>query len=802
MINENVIPFRKKSDSDATENLNEFIRFCKNDLTVLGRDLDWTANQWKGGIIFCKMHKKIYKSGNEGKWLDSGFIDFAKAFIRYQCAQNAAKGIRDASIAVLRVLEKTLLQVNRNADITKVNITVLDEAANIITQSYSGPTAYDYGRKLQKLAEFLGGNGILINELLSWQSPIKGPELASRVSKKAEEARLSKLPDNIAMNAMAEIFSLPDEALTERDKFTTSVFALLMCAPCRISEVLALPSDCEVTEHDSGGVERYGLRFYSLKGYGPDINSITEVMVPIARKAIESLRKISEQARSFAWWVEETPDRFYQHHSLPDVCHDDALQPSQIASALGFPPDAQKSLSRLDFYDSQKTYTINALWKIISDRLPENFPWFDQKKGIKYSNALCLLSRHQLDKRKHTAFYELQWKLRGFVMGDISSSEHENRSFENIFTRHGYTGPDGKALHLRSHQPRHLLNTIAQRNGMSDLDIAKWSGRAHIAQNQVYNHVSEDEMLRKAEALNISSIGSQAFMVDSAEPNLPVTSGMINLWEHGAVHVTEFGYCVHDYMMSPCDKFRDCVNCNEQVCIKGEQEKLHRLKERFSVVEGLLARAQESMTEEELGADIWVRHHESTLSRLNELISILSSDAIPDGSRIKPGGDSFTQLGRVLNKSEGIENKNNDNYLKIKKETDMARHLDKNDIAEIINTIVLWDDDKITWGEICSAVEPLIGKKPTRQSLNMNKDIVEAYRSRKKGIRATGNTLRKPANLKIAAARIANLEKQLHFLEEQNKNLKEQFARWQYNSYKYGLKEHQLNEELPVIWRV
>ena len=802
MINENVIPFRKKSDSDATENLNEFIRFCKNDLTVLGRDLDWTANQWKGGIIFGKMHKKIYKSGNEGKWLDSGFIDFAKAFIRYQCAQNAAKGIRDASIAVLRVLEKTLLQVNRNADITKVNITVLDEAANIITQSYSGPTAYDYGRKLQKLAEFLGGNGILINELLSWQSPIKGPELASRVSKKDEEARLSSLPDNIAMNAMAEIFSLPDEALTERDKFTTSVFALLMCAPCRISEVLALPSDCEVTEHDSGGVERYGLRFYSLKGYGPDIKWIPEVMVPIARKAIERLRKLSEQARSFARWVEETPDRFYQHHSLPDVCHDDALQPSQIASALGFPPDAQKSLSRLDFYDSQKTYTINALWKIISDRLPENFPWFDQKKGIKYSNALCLLSRHQLDKRKHTAFYELQWKLRGFVMGDISSSEHENRSFENIFTRHGYTGPDGKALHLRSHQPRHLLNTIAQRNGMSDLDIAKWSGRAHIAQNQVYNHVSEDEMLRKAEALNISSIGSQAFMVDSAEPNLPVTSGMINLWEHGAVHVTEFGYCVHDYMMSPCDKFRDCVNCNEQVCIKGEQEKLHRLKERFSVVEGLLARAQESMTEEELGADIWVRHHESTLSRLNELISILSSDAIPDGSRIKPGGDSFTQLGRVLNKSEGIENKNNDNYLKIKKETDMARHLDKNDIAEIINTIVLWDDDKITWGEICSAVEPLIGKKPTRQSLNMNKDIVEAYRSRKKGIRATGNTLRKPANLKIAAARIANLEKQLHFLEEQNKNLKEQFARWQYNSYKYGLKEHQLNEELPVIWRV
>lgn len=131
----------------------------------------------------------------------------------------------------------------------------------------------------------------------------------------------------------------------------------------------------------------------------------------------------------------------------------------------------------------------------------------------------------------------------------------------------------------------------------------------------------------------------------------------------------------------------------------------------------------------------------------------------------------------------------------------MARHLDKNDIAEIINTIVLWDDDKITWGEICSAVEPLIGKKPTRQSLNMNKDIVEAYRSRKKGIRATGNILRKPANLKIAAARIANLEKQIYHLEGQNKNLKEQFVKWQYNAYKFGVSENQLNSDLPTIER-
>ncbi|WP_289997817.1 hypothetical protein [Photorhabdus laumondii] len=132
----------------------------------------------------------------------------------------------------------------------------------------------------------------------------------------------------------------------------------------------------------------------------------------------------------------------------------------------------------------------------------------------------------------------------------------------------------------------------------------------------------------------------------------------------------------------------------------------------------------------------------------------------------------------------------------------MARHLSKNDISIIINVIVQWDEDKITWDGICAAVELLIGKRPTRQSLNMNKSIVEAYQNRKKGIRTTDNAIRKPANLKIAAARIANLEKQLYHLEEINRNLKEQFVKWQYNSYKYGLKEHQLNEDMPTIDRL
>ncbi|EGU95545.1 putative integrase, partial [Escherichia coli MS 79-10] len=127
-----------------------------------------------------------------------------------------------------------------------------------------------------------------------------------------------------------------------RDIFTTSIFALLMCAPSRISEILALPCDCEITETDSNGVERYGLRFYSLKGYGADIKWIPDVMVPVARRAIERLKKLSKNAREFAQWVEENPSTFFRRDSLPETGENEILKPWQICEGLGYNLEKKK----------------------------------------------------------------------------------------------------------------------------------------------------------------------------------------------------------------------------------------------------------------------------------------------------------------------------------------------------------------------------------------------------------------------------------------------------------------------------
>ena len=131
----------------------------------------------------------------------------------------------------------------------------------------------------------------------------------------------------------------------------------------------------------------------------------------------------------------------------------------------------------------------------------------------------------------------------------------------------------------------------------------------------------------------------------------------------------------------------------------------------------------------------------------------------------------------------------------------LAKHLTKQDVEAIVNLILGWGEEKLSWEAVCEASEPLVGKKPTRQSLNNNQTIRDAFTTRKSGIRQLGIHKPKPSNLNVAADRIAHLQAENDMLKKKNATLLEQFVRWQYNAYKYGMTEAKLNEPMPMIDR-
>ncbi|MEJ2793329.1 hypothetical protein WAE56_07925 [Iodobacter sp. LRB] len=131
----------------------------------------------------------------------------------------------------------------------------------------------------------------------------------------------------------------------------------------------------------------------------------------------------------------------------------------------------------------------------------------------------------------------------------------------------------------------------------------------------------------------------------------------------------------------------------------------------------------------------------------------------------------------------------------------MAKHLKQTDVDAIVDIIRGWLADKLTWDEVCEASAKVIGKTPTRQTLNAHTAIKDAYSAKKSGLKIHGPRTAMPSSLAVAAQRIARLQTENDELKMKNDMLLEQFVKWQYNAYKHGLKEHQLNAELPRIDR-
>lgn len=137
---------------------------------------------------------------------------------------------------------------------------------------------------------------------------------------------------------------------------------------------------------------------------------------------------------------------------------------------------------------------------------------------------------------------------------------------------------------------------------------------------------------------------------------IPMTRQEFNTLAMPTAHITEYGFCIHDFTMSPCQRFRDCLNCIEQVCVKGDR-RIDRLKERYAVVEKLRDKAAQEIKEGTAGADRWYEIHDLTEKRLRELISIMENPNIQNGAIIKLRNENeFSPLRRAI---EAKTQKNN-----------------------------------------------------------------------------------------------------------------------------------------------
>lgn len=699
MTDTNVLLFIPKHEFEYEKNIKDFIEVVEA-APQPNNTMAYPSYYWPkiGNFTKLGVNSKNRESEN---WLDESIIPFAKAYIKYQQIKSGTSMY--AHFYALRSLEAACLKACQLVNIAKLLPRDFVQAAQEAENNMGEGAAYQAGMKLNSLRVFLIEHKMI--KPFDWKNPFSKPkDRKDQTGEVGQAYREDKMPDENAIMAMAEIFSKDTEHLSERDIFTTSTFSLLMSAPERGSEPLYLKADCldirnkkteskpttqtiknvlqedgsellinEETNKDANTEqpeEQIGIRWFSGKGYGHENKWVPSVMNPVVKVAVDRLLKLSEEARAFAKLLEGS-DNFPRHSLCPNIDEDQLLTKKEAIAALGLNTShldktqartsgnqllRRKGVERKDF-----VVTLKDLNQIIRKDLPEGWPYVPFKKGngkvkTKWSESLYAAFSNQYDKARATIITEFWMPNITTLNEDLKPTKKKNRTTgelstgtQSVFVRHGIKG-----VELRSHQPRHLLDTIASVNGMSDVLRSKWAGRADIKHNRYYDHTTEEEYNhdwleeQSSQDLVTSDELKALFKVQIAKGNsrsLQEYNTLTSL----AIHVTEFGECKQSYIDQPCLKHRDCINCNDHICIKGNKEKLFRLEDKLKREKILLKGDKKAMDENVNGALQWFKRRQLTVVRCEELIQWLKSPKVKDGDRIKLADvDDITHLDRAL----------------------------------------------------------------------------------------------------------------------------------------------------------
>ena len=639
----NLALFTTIQNANAQENLDEFIRFAREDLTIFGVDLDFDSNSWDvTQYVDIKANKKKYslvftgfeaghniKSTKLSNAMQEPFLSFSKAYVRYIFGLNPVKAISH-KVLLLRCIYRALIELADNNPIF-INADIANRASQLLIEKYTPAFAYRLASQLEKLIEFLSSKKMLLAPF-QWRNPIRRPSDTQRIGEEADKRREDKMPSQAALDALPQIFRM---ATRDIHVIVSETTAILLASPDRINEVLRLEEKCEIIRKNKDGAELYGLRWRGSKGADSAIKDIVSSMADVVKEALNKIRNETKAAREVAKWYEGNPKKVFLRPELEYLRANELLTPVEAADIL-WGLNGPKHVTYFPF----KTKKINgkayiefqALENWVISQLPSEFPIYDQDSQLKYSESLYVALRNQFQggKATYTCLIEPIGtnKINAYLGGRSLNGT------PSIFDVFDFFEPNGEHIVVTTHQFRHYLNTLALAGGMSEIEVSKWSGRKDAKQTSAYDHRTSSEIvqqIRDAVGNPDKSFGPIARLGRS---NL-ITRDRISQLVVETVHTTDIGYCLHNFVASPCQLHLDCINCQEMVCIKGDKKAQDNLRLRLEESNTLLKQSQAAVDEGFFGADRWLSHQMEVNKRYTQLNEFLDNPTIPNGTVIQ-----------------------------------------------------------------------------------------------------------------------------------------------------------------------
>lgn len=681
-----VIPFVGRSERTARENLASLIEHSKGARFFIGPNAqEWSASTWDLTAFLPQPGRKpvmahfttleTTRSGNRSPTAEEfpePFLGAAKAitieFLRTTATRSPAQ-----PLAALRLIEKAFRDMAIEPDICNLSPAVLDRAQSLAIERYTTP--WTKGRHLERIANEFVNPARIVSIPVFWKTSIqfKKPKRNDEVNKSGGAAgNTARLPHLKAILDLSGVFY---SSKKPEDVVITSWFALTMFAPSRVNEVLSLPLDCATQMNGA-----FGVSWRPLKGGQPKTNfGVTEEWELVALEAIERLAILGETSRTAAKWYEENPDQLYlppgmerlrgQPITLWEAAQilgrtkplSSGSQPERALERVGITTDVERARPNIKA-GTTKVFSFASLERFVLASLPNGWPYIDERHGLKASEALFCLPANIL-----RAYADTERYMPTFISLDQISHELGSKpGGKTIFARHGLINPKtGLAWSITTHQPRHLLNTLAQSKHLSQELIAFWSGRKSVRQNDYYDHMPQEFYLEEwllfdeQASRQIDVVGPLEHKLEERSRREIISKEDALRLELGSMITTRFGLCRHDFSLTGCPRDKDCINCGENTFVKGVEEHLCEARAQLDLNIKAAQTAREAVSLGRRGAERWLGRHEEKAARWQLAVNSLTNPNIAEGTLITlppvEHPQSKTGLADEIRKVEALE---------------------------------------------------------------------------------------------------------------------------------------------------
>lgn len=523
--------------------------------------------------------------------LPSTFTNVVKAWVvlmgqKPMAASRYANATRYLWEAVEERLQGAPFRLEDWIDVSAAD---LDRAEEIAGEGGSHHTKANVAHILKHLARWLDENEICPG--LEWTPATKKKNFVQHATKKGRQKRLDRLPTKRAIEACAMIYRI--DALDEhyRDQAREASVRLLICgvgllmvAGFRVNELMTLPLDCLGYETHRGKKRCY-LRYWNQKSQKRAGHWARRWLSPLgAELALELIREIKEitsNAREQARRL-ETAVNDKRVPLPPGMSLGEQVSVAELAVLHGLTSGGMSAVihaskargeDRFWFYSSPGRGSKAWMRREDVERhlVEECGPLLAHDLGNgevqTLSETLFIFRRGFLNsQRANVSPVFVEALTDGGLHKWLNGNESGRKPKPSIFERFGLQEPDGGDIKLRTHGPRHWLNTVANKAGMTALQITLWMQRSDPVHTLYYLHDQADLADLNREGIAEGTIGGAA--AEEYE-RLPEDERAQFLESIQQAHKLRDGYCTTDTVNEGCKVKKICELCGEHTWTKG-----------------------------------------------------------------------------------------------------------------------------------------------------------------------------------------------------------------------------------------